>query len=105
MWADKPAWSLEEAAALLLQRGPSVANIRSLSLEELRLLQGPVGISHTDVQFGSDLEREFAWLLARMVDSVAAGTPTSDGIDVTPTDLIIWAGTRDLLRGEVVRFS
>lgn len=44
-WAAKPVWSLEEAAALLLQRGPSAVNIRSLGLEELRLLEGPVRFS------------------------------------------------------------
>jgi hypothetical protein len=101
-WADKPAWSLEEAAALLLQRGPSVVNIRSLGLEELRLLEGPVDISWDNVQFGPDLEREFAWLLARMVDSVAAGTLTSDGTSVTPADLIFWAGPR-ALKGPLTR--
>jgi hypothetical protein len=102
-WADKPAWSLEEAAALLLQRGPSVVNIRSLGLEDLRLLEGPVDISYHEVQFGSGLEEEFALLLARMVDSVAAGTLTSDGTSVTPADLIFWAARRRDLIGPLTR--
>ena len=97
-WAAKETWTLEEAAALLLGDDPETTNIKELVLEELRLLEGPVGISYGfNWNPGPEGGGKFALQLAWLVDAAVAGTLSANDARVTPVNLISWARTRKLL--------